>query len=259
MKRALFCWVLATFCLLGLGLVNAEDLTLTFPDLPHERHDQVAQCHVTLPKGYDLQKKYPLVVWLEGGDGGDQPHSDFLPPGDYVLAGLPYPKGANHPTVNYIVGDFPTIWKFHRTMLEEIYRKVPNIDRSTSIIAGFSNGAHSIDGMLRLNLPPEERVSAYFRVFILVEGGGWTSGDFPGMKGKFAYVAFGENSGLTRTVPRVAQGLIAQGAQVRLSMMRNTGHSFADFEKETVKHWLAEEVFPKLHEGEKKPASDVAR
>lgn len=229
-------------------LSHAEDLTLTFPNLPHERHDQVPQCHLTLPKNYDLKKSYPLVVWLEGGDGGDQPHDDFLPAGDYVLAGLPYPKGANHPSVDYIVGDFPTIWEFHRTMLEEIYRKVPNIDRGASIIAGFSNGAHSIDGMLKLDLPPEQHLSAYFRIFILVEGGGWPKGDYPDMKGKFAYAAFGENTGASRTVARVAKGLMAHGAQVHLSEMQNTGHSFADFEKETVKHWLSGEVFPKLHD-----------
>ena len=134
-------------------------------------------------------------------------------------------------------------------MLEEILRKVPNIDRSTSIIAGFSNGAHSIDGMLKLELPPEQHLSAYFRIFIVVEGGGWPKGEYPDMKGKFAYAAFGENSGTARTVAHMAKGLTAHGAQVHLSMMRNTGHSFADFEKESVKHWLAEEVFPKVHEG----------
>ncbi len=249
MTNAFFYSALAAAWLWSSGFAGAEELTLTFQDLPHERHDQVPQCHVTLPQNYDLKKQYPLVIWLEGGDGGDQPHHHFLPVGDYVLAGLPYPKGANHPSVDYIVGDFPTIWKFHRTMLEEIYRKVPNIDRNTSIIAGFSNGAHAIDGMLKLDLPPEQRLSAYFRIFILVEGGGWPKGDYPDMRGKFAYTAFGENSGASRTVAHMAKGLIAHGAQVHLSMMQNTGHSFADFEKETVKRWLVEEVSPKLHQG----------
>lgn len=249
MNRKVLCCCLGAVLDCRAGLLRSEELSLTFSELPHERHDHVAQCHVGLPKDYDLKKKYPLVVWLEGGDGGDQPHKDFLPDGDYVLAGLPYPKGANHPSVDYIVGDFPTIWKFHRAMLDEIHRKVPNIDRSTSIIAGFSNGAHAIDGMLKLELPPEQHLSAYFRIFILVEGGGWPKGEYPGMKGKFAYLAFGENSGTTRTVPRVAKGLLAQGAQVHLTMMRNTGHLFADFEKESVKHWLSDEVHPKLGEG----------
>ena len=69
-------------------------LKFDFPELTVDRHGALAACHLTLPAGYEAAKKYPLVVWLGGGEGGNQPSGAFLPAGDFILVGLPYPKGA---------------------------------------------------------------------------------------------------------------------------------------------------------------------
>jgi predicted peptidase len=145
-------------------------LKFDFPELTVDRKGALAACHLKLPANYDAAKKYPLVVWLGGGEGGNQPNGSFLPAGDFILVGLPYPKGANNPKQANMVGDYGKVWAYHRFMLEEIAKVIPNLDRSRSIIAGFSNGGHSIDGMLRLSGSP--KLTDYFSTFIFADGGG---------------------------------------------------------------------------------------
>jgi len=123
-------------------------LRFDFPELTVDRKGARAACHLKLPANYDAAKPYPLVVWLGGGEGGNQPNGSFLPAGDFILVGLPYPKGANNPKQANMVGDYGKVWAYHRFMLEEIAKVIPNLDRSRSIIAGFSNGAHAIDGKI---------------------------------------------------------------------------------------------------------------
>ncbi len=130
-------------------------LRFDFPEMTVDRKGALAACHLTLPAGYDAAKKYPLVAWLGGGEGGNQPSGAFLPAGDFILVGLPYPKGANNPAQANMVGDYAKVWAYHRFMLDEIAKVIPNLDKPRSIIAGFSNGAHAIDGMLRLSGRPK--------------------------------------------------------------------------------------------------------
>ena len=150
-------------------LKPGETLKLDFPDLAPDRKGEPATCNVKLPGSYDPAKRYPLVVWLAGGDGGNQPGGGFVPEGDFVTAGLPFPKDANNPAQANMVGEFDLIWEFHRAMLDEIHRRVPNIERSSSVIGGFSNGAHAIDGMLRVLGGKEGGLADYFAVFVLAD------------------------------------------------------------------------------------------
>ncbi len=94
-----------------------------------------------------------------------------MPEGPFVLAGLPYPKGANNPGQSNMVGDYETVWEFHRTMIDHIYEKIPNLKKEWSIISGFSNGGHSIDGMLRVR-DKKGALADYFGAFVLADGGG---------------------------------------------------------------------------------------
>jgi hypothetical protein len=214
-------------------------LRFDFPELTVDRKGARAACHLKLPANYDAAKSYPLIVWLGGGEGGNQPNGSFLPAGDFILVGLPYPKGANNPKQANMVGDYGKVWAYHRFMLEEIAEVIPNLDRSRSIIAGFSNGAHAMDGMLRLSAKP--RLTDYFGVFLFVDGGGtgYTSfGNLTDLKGKFAYVCWGEkgtNKADTRYLPAA---LKARGANVVGSEMAGVGHAFAETEKPKIAEWL---------------------
>ena len=215
-------------------------LRFDFPELTVDRKGARAACHLKLPANYDAAKPYPLVVWLGGGEGGNQPNGSFLPAGDFILVGLPYPKGANNPRQANMVGDYAKVWAYHRFMLEEIAKAVPNLDKSRSIIAGFSNGAHAIDGMLRLSAQP--KLTDYFGVFLFAEGGGtgYTSlGELNDLQGKFAYVCWGSAKGSnkpdTRHLPAV---LRTKGAAVTASEMAGVGHAFAPSEYTKIAEWL---------------------
>ena len=215
-------------------------LRFDFPELTADRKGASAACHLRLPANYDEAKPYPLVVWLGGGEGGNQPGGAFLPAGEFILVGLPYPKGANHPAQANMVGDYAKVWAYHRAMLDEIGKVIPNIDRTRSLIAGFSNGAHAIDGMLRLSGRPG--LADHFGVFLFAEGGGtgYTSlGALPDLRGKFAYVCWGSEQGSNKAnASHLPQALRAAGATVVGSEMTGVGHAFAPSECAKIAEWL---------------------
>jgi hypothetical protein len=216
-------------------------LKFDFPELTVDRKGAMAACHLKLPADYDAAKKYPLVVWLGGGEGGNQPSGAFLPAGDFILVGLPYPKGASNPIQANMVGDYAKVWNYQRFMLDEIAKVIPNIDKSHSIIAGFSNGGHSIDGMLRLSSEP--KLTDYFGIFIFADGGGTvysSKGNLPNLAGKFAYACWGSEKGSNKpNTSQLPKALKAKGATVVGSEMAGTGHAFAETEHPKVAEWLA--------------------
>lgn len=216
-------------------------LRFDFPELTVDRKGALAACHLKLPAAYDAAKNYPLVVWLGGGEGGNQPSGAFLPAGDFILVGLPYPKGANKPKQANMVGDYAQVWAYHRFMLEEIAKVIPHIDKSRSVIAGFSNGAHAIDGMLRLRDRPG--LTDHFNVFLFADGGGtgYTSlGALPDLNGRFAYVCWGSEKGSNKhDTSHLPAALRAAGATVVGSEMTGVGHAFAASEYPKIAEWLA--------------------
>jgi len=215
-------------------------LKFDFPELTVDRHGAMAACNVKLPAGYEAAKKYPLVAWLGGGEGGNQPNGSFLPEGDFILVGLPYPKGANNPAQANMVGDYAKVWNYQRFMVDEIAKVLPNIDKARSIIAGFSNGGHSIDGMLRLSSGP--RLTEYFGIFVFVDGGGTgysSKGSLIDLKGKFAYACWGSEKGSNKpNTSQLPKALKARGATVVGSEMAGIGHAFADSERPKIAEWL---------------------
>ncbi len=222
---------------------------LDFKDLVVDRKDTPASCQVRLSAGYDAAKPASLVVWLGGGDGGNSPSTGFLPEGNFVSAGLPYPKGANNPNQANMVGEYGDIWDYQRTMVDAILKKVPNLAKGLGVISGFSNGAHAIDGMLRVRSKKGEGVADYFKVFVLADGGGSYSaskGGYPSLKGKFAYVCWGEKSPNAGPSQLVAKDFRSRGAEHVASEMKDTGHAFSPAEVEKVKVWMEKTVVPVL-------------
>jgi predicted esterase len=140
-----------------------------------------------------------------------------------------------------MVGDYAKVWAYQRFMLDEIAKVVPNIDKSHSIIAGFSNGGHAIDGMLRLSSGP--KLTDYFGVFIFADGGGTTytsKGNLPSLKDKFAYACWGSEKGSNKPATSLLpKALKSKGATVIGSEMTGVGHSFAATEYPKIAEWLA--------------------
>jgi hypothetical protein len=215
-------------------------LKFDFPELTVDRRGALAACNLKLPASYAPTKKYPLVVWLGGGDGGNTPNGSFLPEGEFILVGIPYPKGANNPAQANMVGDYAKVWNYQRFMLEEIAKVIPNIDRPRSIIAGFSNGGHAIDGMLRLT--SGSKLTDYFGIFIFADGGGTaysSIGNLPNLAGKFAYACWGGEKGSNKpNTSQLPKALKAKGATVVGSEMAGVGHAFGEAEKPKIAEWL---------------------
>jgi predicted esterase len=139
-----------------------------------------------------------------------------------------------------MVGDYAKVWAYHRFMLDEIAKVIPNIDKSCSIIAGFSNGGHAIDGILRVSGGP--KLTEYFGIFIFVEGGGTgysSLGELPDLKGKFAYACWGSEKGSNKPdASYLPAALKAKGATVVGSEMVGVGHGFSESEHRKIAEWL---------------------
>lgn len=216
-------------------------LKFDFPELTTDRRGALSACNVQLPANYVAAKKYPLVAWLGGGEGGNTPNKLFLDTaGEFIFIGLPYPKGANNPAQANMVGDYAKVWAYHRFMLDEVAKVVPNIDKTHSIIAGFSNGGHAIDGMLRLTSGP--KLADYFGIFVLADGGGTaysSKGNLPDLKGKFAYVCWGSEKGSNKpNTSQLPKALKAKGATVVGVEMTNVGHAFPEPEQAKAAQWI---------------------
>ena len=228
-------------------IVPGAALKFNFPELTVDRRGSLAAGNLKLPANYDKAKSYPLVVWLGGGAGGNTPDGSFLPAGDFITVGLPYPKGASNPSQAYMVGDYAKVWAYQRFMLDEIAKVIPNIDRSRSIIAGFSNGAHAIDGMLRLSSGP--KLTEYFGIFIFADGGGTpysSLGELTDLKGKFAYACWGSEKGSNKpNTSFLPAALKAKGATVVGSEMVGVGHGFSASEQRKIAEWLQQVALAK--------------
>ncbi|GBL24112.1 hypothetical protein EMGBS6_08970 [Opitutia bacterium] len=139
-----------------------------------------------------------------------------------------------------MVGDYGKVWSYHRFMLDEIAKVIPNIDKAHSIIAGFSNGGHAIDGMLRLSSGP--KLTDYFGIFVFADGGGTaysSKGNLPDLQGKFAYACWGGEKGSNKpNTSQLPKALKAKGATVVGSEMAGVGHAFAPSEYPKVAEWL---------------------
>ncbi|MEY4482695.1 MAG: hypothetical protein RL693_147 [Verrucomicrobiota bacterium] len=215
---------------------------LEFPDLAPDRHDAPTKMQVTIPTTYDPAKKVPLVVWMEGGDGSNTNGTAqaIVDSAQFVCVGLPFPKGANNPNQANMVGDYKSIWKYHKTMLDALIKVVPNIEPRLRIVGGFSNGAHAIDGIL----DEGKGYTDYFNVFVLVDGGGH-SNSWPKNGNQFACVLWGETS------PANALGQNNRDLAKRAKMefmaeeMKGVGHAFPEEYRPKVKDWIMKTVMPK--------------
>ena len=153
---------------------------LDFPDLPDtlatvaSGERQVARLTATLPANYTREGKFPLFVFLNGGDGG---RGDGLPiprqqvvPRDFICVSLPLFKDTHNTNDGGLVSmeDFSTVSRCYRTMFQKLFDDVPNITPERSTLGGFSNGAHTIGILLA---GQDEFTLSHFRAFCFAEGG----------------------------------------------------------------------------------------
>lgn len=154
---------------------------LYFPELPDTLavmttgEKQPTQLTVRLPANYSTTGKFPLFIFLNGGNGG---FGDRMPvdrstigSNDFICCNLPLfttTSSTNADPMVVTMEDYEKVSGAYRVMLQKLFDTVPNITRERSAIGGFSNGAHTIGILLERH---DEFILQHFQSFALVEGG----------------------------------------------------------------------------------------
>jgi predicted esterase len=180
--RILALALVVTACARGAETVKLEPnaiLRFEFPDLPATLatldggEKQPAKLTAQLPENYSRDGKFPLCVYLDGGDGGPGDKQDIARKivglRDFICVNLPLFKRA-YTTNDILVSldDFETVSRAYRVMLQKLFEAVPNITPERSVLGGFSNGAHTT---ALLVAGQDEFILHHFQGFYIVEGG----------------------------------------------------------------------------------------
>ena len=126
---------------------------------------------------YDPGRKHPLLVFLNGGDGGTGSNPgvarSISAEKDFVCISVPLFKKTDpkSPGGDYVMRDPDAryMWPFFRVMLAKLEELVPNIDPAHRVLGGFSNGAHAVQGLIDGS---DGEIARRFSAFFFVEGGG---------------------------------------------------------------------------------------
>jgi hypothetical protein len=243
--------------LLFAGIIFNKDtvLTLEFPKLSPTMYNMVfgnnavPRATVFLPADYSTDKKYPALLWIVGGAGstgdGARALAETYGNKGFIYINLPQFKNKLEPVLpdssNYwrrlmlhYEADNEIIWSSYKTMLDSIWKLMPNIDAANSFIGGFSNGGHTT--AILLNRPNAE-ITGYFNKFIFIEGGmGLTN--YKVLKGKPAIFMQGGNS--PDWIRPIYQNAKDEGALASFILMEGYGHEFPKQYQEILKKWLLE-------------------
>lgn len=211
--------------------------------------DQKLASHLSiyLPKNYNSQDQFPLLVWLGGATGGagDNVHwaRSITQDRDFISVNLPLYKLNLKPLApdrsNYwsrmIVKqeDSSIIWQQYQVLLGELFRLVPNIDRSKTFLGGFSNGAHTTAVLLN---DAAIDVFHYFNHFIFVEGGGALA-SFSQLRG-LPLVIFEGSRRKSRPFGARMATMEDGYAHVEYVVMRRTGHDFPKRYQAVLRQWM---------------------
>ncbi|NPV49128.1 MAG: hypothetical protein HPY69_19465 [Armatimonadetes bacterium] len=225
--------------------------TVTFPEMPptlfalSTQRTDPAQMTVFLPRNYDPQRKHPLFIFLNGGDGGNASNPTvaraLTEEQDFICVALPLFKisldpnsPVNKPPVLIVrSADGQYGWPFVRTMLAKLDQTVPNIDPDHRILGGFSNGAHATAALIDGS---DGEVTHMFSAFIFGEGGGGLQ-HYELLKGK----PFLMISSSARSLPRateIADTAKAAGALTTLLFEDIGQHGFTTAVYPKIREWL---------------------
>ncbi len=227
-------------------------LTIQFPDMPPTFHaifqkkEVKAQMTVFLPSNYEPGRKFPLLIFLNGWDGGsgaDLGVARSLCQGrDFICVSMPLFKAAdfkvdkpNTPGVGFIMvaEDGKYMWPFFKTMLAKLDEVVPNIDPAHRILGGFSNGAHATSALLDGS---DGEIARRFSAFLCVEGGGKLQ-HYDLLKGK-PFLMVSSNVKSKPRAQQICDSAKAAGAKATLIVEDVGKHDFPTSAYPAVRAWL---------------------
>lgn len=227
-------------------------LTVQFPEMPptfydvYEQKDVKAQMTVFLPRNYDLTRKHPLFVFLNGGDGGIGANPGVAravtEEQDFVCVSVPLFKAVDYKVARANTGgpgfivtdpDGRRMWPLFRTMLAKLDELVPNLDRTHRVLGGFSNGAHATSALIDES---DGEVARQFSAFLCVEGGGKLS-RYDLLKGK-PFLMVSSNAKSEPRAKQICDAAAAAGAQASLIVEDVGKHDFPVSAYPKVRAWL---------------------
>ena len=226
-------------------IITFTDLPPTFHSLAKKR-EAPARMAIYLPRNYDRSKKHPLLVFLNGGDGGDGSAlgvaQGITGQQDFVCVNMPLfrtpgyqPTKPGSPGGNFIITepDGRAMWPHFKTMLEKLEALVPNLDPKHRVIGGSSNGAHSIAALIDGS---DGEVCKRFSAFLFVEGGGKLV-HYEHLKGKLFMMVSSQSKSQPRAL-EITEQAGAAGARTTFLLQDVGAHGFPEAAYPKVMAWL---------------------
>jgi polyhydroxybutyrate depolymerase len=233
-------------------LAPGSTFSVAFPDMPptfyalSQKKEAKARMTIFLPSNYDTRKKLPLLIFLNGGDGGTGNElgvaRSLCEGRDFICVSVPLFKAAAVKTADsnaanngFIMRgvDAAYMWPFFKTMLTKLEEVVPNIDPAQRILGGFSNGAHATAGLLDES---NGEIAQRFSAFIFVEGGGRLQ-HYDMLKGR-PFLMVSSSAKSRPRAQQICDAAKAAGAQATLIVEDVGKHDFPTSAYPAVRNWL---------------------
>ena len=236
----------------GLRVAPGNTFTIEFPNMPPTMAKLLAPQNtakpsitVFLPTNYTARTKYPLLIYLNGGSGGNGKNPGVArkisEDKDFICVDLPLFKnkaaGNTPTTMGLNDADCKFMWSLYRQMLARLAQTVPNIDPAHSVLGGFSNGSYAT---ARLIVQSDGEVLDTFAAYFVVESGGQLlKPDLLALlKARPVLILFGTKSNHPERLQEIAQATTSAGVKAVMHKMKDVGHAFPEGEYPAVRDWL---------------------
>lgn len=255
MKKFVFL-VVGLFIFKGvvLGLIPDTTLYLEFPQLPKTSYYQAIGkhstplCSIYLPRNFDESRKFPVILWIDGGMGGAGDCVKYVKDkvGDinYILINFPLfknqieslkPDSSNlWSRLRVRNTDSDIIWTAYKIMLDSIFQLIPQIDCNNAFMGGFSNGAHATAVLLNR---PQAEITHYFNKFFFIEGGDGLE-NYSILKNRPVLYIQGTELSFQNWVLSFYKKAKAKKANAKFVFMPRVGHNFPPMYFKFLRKWL---------------------
>jgi predicted esterase len=247
----------------GQTLKPGIRIILKFPELPKTlfamkfEKDMTPQVCIALPENYTDDRKFPLFVFMWGGDGGDctgpGKGQSIMSNRGCIFVNLPLFKkkwDSNGPFKGLLIDikeDVEVICGAYSAMLKKVYETIPNIDTENNIIGGMSNGAHTIVALFEHG---DKYLTGLFKNLILAEGGYYLISTYENYKDKNILYMYGDYVGVEgwvgmqgreefpAVIKKFSEAAASHSLKTTAFVMPNTGHEVPPKFDPDIRKWV---------------------